>query len=405
MINVARPPIEIAIGFTGESDFRRVEFDVSLWVDEYPDGEISIYFERPDGVTYAVEAPRVGAVMTWLVSETDVAVAGVGKVELRIYSDGIIGKRQAIRTVTRQSLGEPGDVPSPPPYTPVAVDPAEAARVFAAIASRGGDGRVVVDIEKPPVEIPIGITGENDFRLIEFDVSAWRREYPEAGIAIIYQRPDGAIYPVSVAAEDSFAFWLVSDVDVAVAGNGAVELHVIGRDFIGKSAVIETVAQKSLGTSGVAPDPPPPDWVDTVAENARKAEAAVGKMPYIGENGNWFEWDAAAETFVDTGVPATPEPVTSHSELQGRDEEDQHPIEAITGLTEALEHAQGDKFFVFTQRVASDTWHIPHGLGKYPAVSVVDSAGNLVVGSVLYLSPDELSLTFCAPFSGKAYLN
>ncbi len=37
---------------------------------------------------------------------------------------------------------------------------------------------------------------------------------------------------------------------------------------------------------------------------ASKAEGAVGKTSYIGENGNWYAWDSKASTFYDTGVKA-----------------------------------------------------------------------------------------------------
>ena len=43
------------------------------------------------------------------------------------------------------------------------------------------------------------------------------------------------------------------------------------------------------------------------AEDAQRgAEAAVGKTSYIGDNGNWYEWDATSGTFVDSGVSAHP---------------------------------------------------------------------------------------------------
>ncbi len=40
------------------------------------------------------------------------------------------------------------------------------------------------------------------------------------------------------------------------------------------------------------------------AQAAEQAEEAVGKTSYIGDNGNWYEWDAASGGFVDSGVPA-----------------------------------------------------------------------------------------------------
>ena len=40
------------------------------------------------------------------------------------------------------------------------------------------------------------------------------------------------------------------------------------------------------------------------AQNAAKAENAVGKTNYIGDNGNWFAWDSKKNAFYDTGVKA-----------------------------------------------------------------------------------------------------
>lgn len=65
----------------------------------------------------------------------------------------------------------------------------------------------------------------------------------------------------------------------------------------------------------------------------------------------------------------------------------------------------GDKEFVFTQSVASATWEIQHDMNKYPAVTVVDTGGNVVVGEVVYNDQDKITITFSAAFSGKAYLN
>lgn len=66
---------------------------------------------------------------------------------------------------------------------------------------------------------------------------------------------------------------------------------------------------------------------------------------------------------------------------------------------------EGDKHFTYTQVSASSTWAITHNLGKFPSVSVVDSGNNLVVGDVQYTNTNELTITFNASFSGKAYLN
>lgn len=59
----------------------------------------------------------------------------------------------------------------------------------------------------------------------------------------------------------------------------------------------------------------------------------------------------------------------------------------------------------FTQASAASTWVINHNLGKFPSVTIVDSANNVVVGYQVYNNNNQITLTFSAPFSGKAYLN
>ena len=64
-----------------------------------------------------------------------------------------------------------------------------------------------------------------------------------------------------------------------------------------------------------------------------------------------------------------------------------------------------DRFFQFEQAIASNRWTIEHNLDKYPSVTVVDSAGTIIVGEVSYLSRNALRVTFQSAFAGKAYLN
>ena len=61
--------------------------------------------------------------------------------------------------------------------------------------------------------------------------------------------------------------------------------------------------------------------------------------------------------------------------------------------------------FIFTQQTASLEWIIDHALNKYPSVSIVDSAGSVVIGDIKYISLSRVVVTFTFEFSGKAYLN
>jgi len=64
-----------------------------------------------------------------------------------------------------------------------------------------------------------------------------------------------------------------------------------------------------------------------------------------------------------------------------------------------------DLNFTFTQSTPATSWSITHNLGKFPSVSVVDSANTQVIGEVDYIDDNSLTITFTAAFSGKAYLN
>lgn len=65
----------------------------------------------------------------------------------------------------------------------------------------------------------------------------------------------------------------------------------------------------------------------------------------------------------------------------------------------------GDLSYVYNQISASKVWTINHNLNKYPSVSIVDSAGNLVIGNIEYTTLNTVIILFTAEFSGKAYLN
>ena len=73
--------------------------------------------------------------------------------------------------------------------------------------------------------------------------------------------------------------------------------------------------------------------------------------------------------------------------------------------SEQLAGLNTDLNYTHDQIASSKTWTVNHGLNKYPSVSVVDSAGSLVIGEVTHINSNQLVLTFNAMFSGKAYLN
>jgi hypothetical protein len=50
-------------------------------------------------------------------------------------------------------------------------------------------------------------------------------------------------------------------------------------------------------------------------------------------------------------------------------------------------------------------WTVTHNLGKFPAVMVVDTGNSVLEADIHYADANQLTVSFGAPTSGKAYLN
>ena len=61
--------------------------------------------------------------------------------------------------------------------------------------------------------------------------------------------------------------------------------------------------------------------------------------------------------------------------------------------------------YVHDQATSSDTWVVEHNLGRYPSVTVVDSAGTQFIVQVEYNSKNKLTIYMNGSTTGKAYLN
>ena len=79
-------------------------------------------------------------------------------------------------------------------------------------------------------------------------------------------------------------------------------------------------------------------------------------------------------------------------------------LEPVDKSSEEL-HIKEDANYLHTQTTASDVWVIVHNLNKFPSVTVIDSAGNEVVGEVIYNDANQVTLKFEGGFKGTATLN
>ena len=53
----------------------------------------------------------------------------------------------------------------------------------------------------------------------------------------------------------------------------------------------------------------------------------------------------------------------------------------------------------------STTWTVIHNLGKFPAVTVVDTGNSVIIPNIHYDSVNQVTITFANATSGKAYLS
>jgi hypothetical protein len=61
--------------------------------------------------------------------------------------------------------------------------------------------------------------------------------------------------------------------------------------------------------------------------------------------------------------------------------------------------------YTHTQAVPSASWTVVHNLNKNPSITIVNTSDEVVAGCAEYDSANQITLTFDAPFAGKAYLN
>jgi hypothetical protein len=65
---------------------------------------------------------------------------------------------------------------------------------------------------------------------------------------------------------------------------------------------------------------------------------------------------------------------------------------------------QSDEGYNHTQDVASTVWVIPHNLGYYPTVQLIDSMGAMFDAQVAHVSINQLVVTISTAVAGTARL-
>lgn len=167
-------------------------------------------------------------------------------------------------------------------------------------------------IDALPLRLVIGRQTETGVEMVQFDCTAWLSIWPDMEISIWPMRPgEIAAYPAIVERAGNIITWTITDVDTAVDGEGSVEVMGMadGKRKLSARAVTHILAS-GLGNTQERPEGARP-WVDEVLDAAKRAEDAAAEAaevsvhpPIIGDNGNWWLWDATANAYVDSGKPS-----------------------------------------------------------------------------------------------------
>lgn len=111
-INVNCPPRGLFIGHETENVARALTVDFSAWAAEYSTGTLQILFQPPGAERpYAVVLTRDGTTATWKPSETDLAEAGTGAVQIIYTVEDVRVKTSIIPVMVEPSLGVETDPP------------------------------------------------------------------------------------------------------------------------------------------------------------------------------------------------------------------------------------------------------------------------------------------------------
>ena len=109
---------------------------------------------------------------------------------------------------------------------------------------------------------------------------------------------------------------------------------------------------------------------------------------------DWFTYDAEKAGWV-------------LSAKLGKDLLDKHSALAVelTDKYNELKNKDGDKHYEVAVNMPSKEWEITHNLNKYPSVTVINNDNQIVIGDVVYIDKNSLTVAFSAEFTGKVICN
>lgn len=177
--------------------------------------------------------------------------------------------------------------------------------------------------------IHIGRRGENQAIQIVWTniLENWRTMYGEGVVQLAVRRPkDTDPYPAACEVIGNDIMWTIQAADTAQNGAGECELSYIVDAVLVKSQTWDTFIARSLTGDGTVDPPSEPSktWFS-------KIQSEIGNLEDLG-TGDKSNLVAAINEVAQSVGGST----SDHTKLKNRDADNQHPMSAITGLTDAL---------------------------------------------------------------------
>ena len=105
--------VTISLGFVGENEHTRVQFDAKKIFEQYPDAIPALTVRPPNGDAYPAVITMDGDLVIWDVSDSDLAYQGMGEIQLVFTEGETVAKSYIARTRISRSIVPTGEVPTP----------------------------------------------------------------------------------------------------------------------------------------------------------------------------------------------------------------------------------------------------------------------------------------------------
>lgn len=249
-------------------------------------------------------------------------------------------------------------------------------------------------------EIDLGVVQENEATEIQIDVNPWLKKWPDGIFAVNVCRPgEMEPYPANCRVEDGMLYWLVTEGELAIAGNGRCDIRLYQGAVKKKTRIAITRIHETLpGSTQDAPPDAAQGWLDSLNETRAEvesntkaakesaAQAAASEEQAQGHAQSASESANAAETAKQHAEQAA-ESAQQHAESAAQDAQFLSQRSAVW-IGEEAPPEPGYDLWVNPEGRETE---LPGGTYELPTASA-DVKGGVKVGNGLQMDGDMLGV-------------